>query len=118
MCLYIYQICLMNVKCLTEFVSQKHHHLSPCYYKLLPEKLHTPAVTHHRIKPRARSFFMESCRPGTEILVPMLAFVHERRVTLRPVTTQQEVAGHSQSRGITQPSTAVADPPRSILVVP
>jgi hypothetical protein len=27
-----------------------------------------------------RSFFMESCDPGTEILEPMLALVHERRV--------------------------------------
>ncbi|EFX63634.1 hypothetical protein DAPPUDRAFT_268094 [Daphnia pulex] len=27
-----------------------------------------------------RSFLMESCGPGTEILEPMLAFVHERRV--------------------------------------
>ena len=26
---------------------------------------------------RARSFFMESCGPGTEILVPMLTFVHD-----------------------------------------
>ncbi|EFX86994.1 hypothetical protein DAPPUDRAFT_235833 [Daphnia pulex] len=55
-----------------------------------------------------------SSGPGTEILEPVLAFVHERRVTLRPVTTQQEVAGHSQSRRTTQPSTAVADPPPKI----
>jgi hypothetical protein len=52
---YIYQICLMKVKCLTEFVTQmiKHHyHLLPCYYELLTEKLHTPAVTRHRIMPK------------------------------------------------------------------
>ncbi|EFX82201.1 hypothetical protein DAPPUDRAFT_241370 [Daphnia pulex] len=30
---------------------------------------------------RARSFFMESCGPGTEILVPMLTFVHDGRGT-------------------------------------
>ncbi|EFX62867.1 hypothetical protein DAPPUDRAFT_269549, partial [Daphnia pulex] len=29
----------------------------------------------------ARSFFMESCGPGTEILVPMLTFVHDGRET-------------------------------------
>ncbi|EFX88302.1 hypothetical protein DAPPUDRAFT_311577 [Daphnia pulex] len=30
---------------------------------------------------RAGSFFMESCGPGTEILVPMLTFVHDGRGT-------------------------------------
>ncbi|EFX63343.1 hypothetical protein DAPPUDRAFT_119289 [Daphnia pulex] len=52
MCMY--QICLMKVKCLTKFIT-------------------------HMI--RARSFFMESCGLGTEILVPMLAFAHDGRGT-------------------------------------
>ncbi len=30
---------------------------------------------------RARSFFMESCGPGTKILVPILTFVHDGRGT-------------------------------------
>ncbi|EFX80680.1 hypothetical protein DAPPUDRAFT_318374 [Daphnia pulex] len=50
----MYQICLMKVKCLTKFIT-------------------------HMI--RAYSFFMESCGPGTEILVPKLAFARNGRGT-------------------------------------
>jgi hypothetical protein len=52
--MYMYQICLMKVK-------QKKKTFFFFY--------------------RARSFFMESCGLGREILVPMLAFAHDGRGT-------------------------------------
>ncbi|EFX84430.1 hypothetical protein DAPPUDRAFT_238738 [Daphnia pulex] len=41
-----------------------------------------------QLKDRARSFFMEWCGPGTDILVPMLTFVHDRRRTSTNVLLQ------------------------------
>ncbi|EFX61957.1 hypothetical protein DAPPUDRAFT_271397 [Daphnia pulex] len=32
-----------------------------------------------QLRDRARSFFVESCGPGTEILEPTLGFVHDQR---------------------------------------